>query len=134
MPMNCEVCGKEVEETTAVKIESSIMKACKKCASLGEIIERKKPASTYKTSTRANTYAKTLPYAEKEDLLILVDGYGRIIQKAREKLNLTQEKLAAMLNEKASVVSRIESGHMHPSEKLARKLEKMLKIKIVEER
>jgi len=135
---NCEVCGKEVDEIITAKIESSLMKVCRKCARLGKVVEQRVALGV--SSGRGlmigrSAYAKKLPYErheEKEDVLILVDNYGRIIQKAREKLSLTQEKLAAMLNEKASVISRVESGHMRPSEKLARKLERMLKIKIVE--
>lgn len=125
---NCEVCGREAEEIITAKIESSLMKVCRKCARLGVVVEKRGPIGRTQHAEKQASSG----YGGREDALILADNYGKIIQKAREKLNLTQEKLAAALNEKASVISRVESGHMAPSEKLARKLEKMLKVKIVE--
>lgn len=142
--LQCEICGKEIKKTLKVKIGSSLLQVCEACSKFGEV-QKAKPGAKVKSITGApgtrEKYAayrrgkpavkiKTKP-EEKE--LILVENYGRIIKNAREKLNLSQEKLAKMLNEKESVISRIEAQHMKPSEKLARKLEKVLNIKILEE-
>ncbi len=60
----------------------------------------------------------------------IVDNYGDIVRKAREKMGLTREQLAKILKEKESVIARIENYEMVPDDKLAKKLERVLKIKL----
>ncbi len=66
-----------------------------------------------------------------EDLI--VPDYASIIRKARESLGLTQEQLGRLINEKPSVIRRIESGAMVPTPVIARKLERALKIRLIQE-
>ncbi len=66
----------------------------------------------------------------KEDETIIIDDYGKKIIEAREKINLTREKFAKKINEKESVIRRVESGEMEPDDKLTEKLERFLKIKL----
>lgn len=135
----CEICGKEIKKALKIKIGSSMMQVCSECSKFGEVYghrnevyaHRKFAGTLGKPRKRTRTAAKKMPEEGKE--LILAENYGKIIKNAREKLNLSQEKLAKMLSEKESVISRIEAQHMKPSERLAKKLEKALKIKILEE-
>ena len=62
----------------------------------------------------------------------VIEDYNAVIRDAREKRGWSREELAEKLYEKASVVSRIETGKMIPDIKLARKLEKTLNIKLIE--
>jgi len=62
----------------------------------------------------------------------IVDDYAEKIREARERIGLTREVLAAMVGEKVSTIRRIESGKLAPTIQLARKLERVLKIKLVE--
>jgi putative transcription factor len=62
----------------------------------------------------------------------LAEDYPKRISKARSKKGLTQEDLAKQINEKKSVISRLESGEMRPSDKLIKKLERTLDIKLKE--
>jgi putative transcription factor len=63
----------------------------------------------------------------------LVDDYSSKVRKNRERLGLTQDQLGAKINEKGSVISRIESGHMEPDLKMAKKLERFLGVTFLEE-
>lgn len=60
-----------------------------------------------------------------------VEGFGRIIREAREEMGLTQEDLAKQLNEKVTVIRKIEAGEFNPPIDLVRKIEKLLKIKLI---
>jgi len=61
-----------------------------------------------------------------------VEDYNIRIRKARENLGLTRELLAQELGEKESVIRRIEEGRLVPTIDMARKLERILKIKLLE--
>jgi uncharacterized protein (TIGR00270 family) len=45
---------------------------------------------------------------------------------------MRQEEFAMKINEKDSIIHKIEIGHFKPSLKLARKIEKFLGIKLIE--
>ncbi|HPX78087.1 MAG TPA: multiprotein-bridging factor 1 family protein, partial [Methanobacterium sp.] len=60
------------------------------------------------------------------------EDYNTLIRTARERNNWSREELAQKLNEKTSVINRIESSKMIPDIKLARKIERLLKIQILE--
>ena len=70
---------------------------------------------------------------EEEKISLLVDDYPQIIKKSRESIGLTQKDFANKINEKESVIHKIETGTLEPSLELAKKLEKFLKIKLIEE-
>ena len=122
--MGCEVCGKGTELVKAV-IEGTVLNVCGLCASYGKIIEERKIESV-KT--------KEVRIGEGEEVLqILVDDYSEKIKKAREKKDLTQDKLAEALAEKESVIHNLEAGHLRPNDKLVKKLEQFLHIKLLTE-
>ena len=61
----------------------------------------------------------------------IVEGYNLKIRQAREKLGLSHEELGKKINEKASVLSKLETGKMAPNNMLVTKLEHALKIKLL---
>jgi uncharacterized protein (TIGR00270 family) len=61
---------------------------------------------------------------------VIVDNYGKKIIEARKKINLTREKFAKKINEKESVIRRVESEEMEPDDKLTEKIERFLEIKL----
>ena len=63
---------------------------------------------------------------------MVVSDYSTVIRQARERMGLTQSDLAKMIGEKESIIRRLESGRMSPTLDLARKLEKALKVKLIE--
>jgi putative transcription factor len=58
----------------------------------------------------------------------VVQDYDDRIRDARESEGLTQEELADQLNEKASLIRKIERGDVLPSDSIQRKLERGLDI------
>ena len=64
--------------------------------------------------------------------LDLVEDFGERVKNARRRLGLTQEDLARQLNEKLTVIRKIEAGEFKPPIELARKLERFLKIRLLE--
>lgn len=131
--MMCEVCGKEMHgQPIKAKIDGSLMNVCKECSKFGKVIrvtpkQNKRRAAT---KTKANLPYSSRRYEEKTEEII--ENYNMIIRTAREQNNWNREELAKKLNEKLSLVSKIENGKMEPDLKLAKKIEKLLNIKIIE--
>jgi len=63
--------------------------------------------------------------------LDIADNYPQIIQKARRKHDLSQEKLAMKVKEHLSVIQKIELGKIVPNMRLAKELEHVLRIKLL---
>jgi putative transcription factor len=61
----------------------------------------------------------------------VVEGYDSKIRQAREKIGISHEELGKKINEKASVLRKIETGKMTPNNMLVTKLEHALKIKLL---
>jgi putative transcription factor len=69
-------------------------------------------------------------YKEVEEY-VLVENYGAKIKKAREKLGWSQEDLGLKVNEKASLIGKIETEKFVPSNVITRKLEHILGITLL---
>jgi len=106
------------------EIEGTLMKVCDGCAKYGKIKGKAFVKIVYKDTKKPEV---------KEQEYAYVQDYGSIVKKARERLGLKQDELAKKLNEKESLLHQIESEHFKPGLDLARKLEKQLHIKIIQE-
>ena len=62
----------------------------------------------------------------------LVEDYHRRIQHARDQQGWSQEDLGKKINERKSIISKLENRSMKPDDILVRKLEKALNIKLME--
>ncbi len=120
------MCGKETGLFKAV-VEGTELKVCKECASFGKVIKSVKPVVIPKRENEVKV--------EKgpEIIQIISPDYSNKVKKAREALGLKQEEFAKKISEKESVVHKIETGNYKPNLVLAQKLERFLKIKLVEE-
>ena len=126
--MQCEICGRDVSrESFKVKIEGSVMKTCKSCSRLGESVYERKPIQ------KQGGHSYNPRIQKKETVLEIVDDCAKLVRVNREKKGFTQDQLGAKINEKGSVISRIESGHMEPDSKTAKKLERLFDISLLEE-
>ena len=79
-------------------------------------------------NTRTRNYSRRDEPTEE-----LIENYDFEIRKAREAKNWSREDLGKKINERVSVITRIETGKMTPDTKLTKKLEKALNIKLLEE-
>jgi putative transcription factor len=62
----------------------------------------------------------------------IVENWGDVIRKARQKKKLTIEELASRIMEKGNFMHAIENGRVRPTIEVAKKLEKELGIKLIE--
>ena len=138
--MECEICGKEVPEHNPIraKIEGSVMVSvmvvCKECSKLGKIQKappkpkfRKQDKTKRPKTTRNKNYSR-----QDEPTEELIEDFDIEIRKARESKDWSREVLGKKINERVSVITRIETGKMTPDLKLTKKLEKALNIKLLE--
>lgn len=123
--MNCELCGQKPAVYDS-EIEGTTMNVCEDCVRFGS--SKKK-----RNTNNVNIVLKEKKQEQKEPIFMFVQGYGAIVKRAREKLGLKQEEMAKRLNERESLLHQIESEHIKPSIDTARKLQRELRIKILEE-
>ena len=141
--MICEMCGKETDALSQVRIEGSTLSVCADCARFGVLVSPPPaPAAPVARSASASVGPGTARFAtpvrrmEERDLykelpdLELAPDWAKRIRVAREKLAWTPEDLAKKLNEKKSIVLKLESGGFHPPDATVRKVERLLKIRL----
>lgn len=126
--MNCDLCGKTSESLAKAIIEGVQLDVCNECAKFGKVISPPKRPSPKEQHMHIQ---KREERTEKSELI--VDNYPEIIKKKRESMGLTQKDFATRINEKETVVSKMESGSLTPSLPLARKLERFLGVKLIGE-
>ena len=134
--MECVICGKPVPEHNPIraKIEGSVMVVCKECSKLGKIQKAPpKPRYVQQKNKKQKNAPKRNYSRRDEPSEELIEDYNDAIRKARESKNWSREDLGKKINERVSVITRIETGKMTPDIKLTKKLEKALNIKLLEE-
>lgn len=132
--MECEVCGNTVNgKPFEVRIEGSLMRTCASCARFGKEERGWSRLPQKGGGSRGEPQPVRKPRPEpREKVIEVVEDYSGVIRHAREMRGLNQEDFAKIMNEKSSVIVRLESGNLVPDEKLARKLERLLDIKLLE--
>lgn len=116
------MCGKDTELFTAV-IEGSQLCVCENCGKFGKVLKKVVPKTT------------TKPVKVKQEPVIveqIVSDYAQRIKNAREKRNLTQKDFAKLVAVRESLIHKMETGHFEPPIDLARRMEKILKITLIE--
>ena len=126
--INCDLCGKVEEKLYKTLIEGVELSVCPACSKFGKVIA---PVKRYTPKEQHRMAEKTESREEKIELL--VEDYAEIIKKKRESVGLTQKDFALRINEKESTIHNIETGTLEPALSLAKKLEKILGVKLIEE-
>jgi putative transcription factor len=116
-------------------IEGAKMLVCNKCVKLGSVSWESKTEPRMKKIVRRLPQPVIAPRKQPpivaEESVELVEDFGSKIRQTREKLGLTHEDLGKKINEKVSVLRKIESAKMTPDNLLIEKLQHALKIKLM---
>jgi putative transcription factor len=133
--LRCEVCGRKIHgPPTRALIEGARLTVCIECSKHGKIIHEEEVVRQRIPSKPLTpmSFVQRKPATAKVDTTQeIVEGYDAKIRQAREKLGLSHEELGKKINEKASVLSKLETGKMSPNNQLVTKLEHALKIKLL---
>jgi len=113
------MCGKDTQVYTTV-VEGSELNVCENCGKYGKAVR--------KPIVRSRAPIQVKP----EVIEMVVSEYAQLIRKAREARGMTQKNFALSLNEKESVVQKLETGSLTPSLKMAKKLERLLRVRLLE--
>ena len=141
--VQCEMCGAETSTPKTVKIEGAELQVCADCAEFGTEVQSQETSTTstkYSTSGGSSSSSSSSSggssrssgrrrdlYDEMEEV---AEDYDQRIRNARENRDLTQEALANNINEKLSLIRKLEHGDMLPSDDVQAKLEKFLDISL----
>lgn len=135
--MRCEVCGRKIHANPIrAEIEGAKLTVCVECSKHGRIITREEFELEQKSLRKPMTPVPVHIQKRKIEAKVqitqeMVESYDSKIRQAREKLGLSHEDLGKKINEKASVLKKIETGKMTPNDMLVTKLEHVLKIKLL---
>ncbi len=128
MPL-CEMCGTEQDRLRTVSVEGTRLGLCDRCSRFGEEIQpaKTRPA-TLPGAPRTRPRTRTdRPVREPE--YDLAPDFPDRLRRAREAFGWKREELARRINEKLSVLEKLEKGRMRPPDALVAKLERVLKIR-----
>ncbi len=143
------MCGAEQASLTTTKVEGAELELCSSCTDFGTEV-REEPSSSagskYSTSSSSGTPSSSSsssgsggssggsqrPRDMFDDMEEIATDYDDRIRKARESKGLSQEELADDLNEKASLIRKLERGDTLPTDEIQRKLERALDVSLVE--
>lgn len=107
-------------------IEGAVIEVCERCSKFGTKVNVQQEVA-YKA------IKKSIKISELGNVdLELVPEYGRLIARVREDKGLTRYDVAKKINEKESVVKRLEDQEFEPAEELIKKIEDFLDIRLRE--
>lgn len=145
--VQCEMCGAETSSPKTVKVEGAELDVCDNCADFGTEVQTQDTSSTstkYSTSSSSSSTSSTSGSSSSggggssrtrrsdmfDDMDELAQDYDDRIRNARESTGMSQEDLAKELNEKASLIRKLERGDVLPSDDVQTKLERELDISL----
>jgi putative transcription factor len=129
----CPICGSLIwGKGVKVLIEGAKITVCQACAEHGMQIIKRQQTQPKRSKPKIQSSSSLPRYRNEinEDLEI-VEDYDKRIRKVRQRLKLNQDQFANKLNEKPSLLRRIESRKAKPTINLARKIEKVYEITLI---
>ena len=139
--MRCEVCGVHLrEKPIRAIIEGAKLEVCSQCAKLSAATWEKEQRSFSSIPKQANIIDRARPTRpqkprltrQAEEEFVLVKNYGEIVRRAREKQGWSQEELGRAINEKESLVAKIETQKLVPPLAITLKIEHVLGVHLTE--
>jgi len=135
----CEMCGRDFPGLRSVRVEGTPLKVCSECARFGD---ENVAATSGGTLSVHSTVADRLDHRDKrmtsKDVFNqfkgeLVEDYSARLKSARLSRGWTPEDLGKKINEKKSVIHKLETGELRPDNKLVVKLQRTLEIVLKED-
>lgn len=133
--MNCEICGRLIRGSGfRIVMDGARLLVCEHCKGYGTSLigldkgmtNKVKPAIRAKPLVRvARRSVSEIPRLE------VVEDFPAIVKEARLRLGFTQKELAAKISERVSVIQKVELGKLSPDLRLARKLERSLRVNLI---
>lgn len=123
----CEMCGTEHSRLTPVSLEGTQLLLCENCSRFGVPVKTPATRRVSVARPRPSRPHRSLPV--EEDLVV---DLGERIRRSREAKGWKREELARRLNEKVSVIEKLEKGKMRPDDRLVAKVERVLEIRLRE--
>ena len=144
--VQCEMCGAETANPKTIKVEGAELDVCSDCTEFGTEVKTESSSSTstkYSTSSSGGSSGLSSSGGNSsggsrrrrdmfDEMQELASDYDERIRNAREEASYSQEELASELNEKASLVRKLERGDSLPSDDVRKKLEKKLGVSLLE--
>jgi putative transcription factor len=149
--VQCEMCGTETANPNRIKVEGAELDVCDACTEFGTELQTDDGESS--TSTKYSTSSSSSSSSSSGrsrststtttssggggggrsndrygDVDELAQDFDSQIRNARERADLTQAELARELNEKASLIRKLERGETLPTDDLQSKLERYFDI------
>ncbi|WP_380676832.1 multiprotein bridging factor aMBF1 [Salinigranum sp. GCM10025319] len=146
----CEMCGASKSSLTTVKVEGAELELCDECKDFGTEVRTESSSSSsskYSTSSSSGKSSSSSSSSSassssssstrrRRDMFDTMDeiatDYDQRVREARESRGQSQQELAGDLNEKTSLIRKIERGDVLPSDEVRKKLERELGISLVE--
>lgn len=132
--MECEICGKKIRgEPRRAIIDGVKLIVCSECAKLSSSRRsvELRPALRKRPLLKRPLLKHRRRKREIFEELKLVEDYGPQVRRAREKFGFSHEDLGRKIGERVSVLQKVEMNKMVPDQRLARKLEHFLRIKLL---
>ncbi|QLH78554.1 TIGR00270 family protein [Halosimplex rubrum] len=146
--VQCEMCGSETSSPNRVKVEGAELDVCDECTDFGTEVKQQSSSSAstkYSTSSSGSSSSSSGSSSSGsssssggssrrrdmfDEMDELAQDYDETVRSAREAAGMSQEDLARKLNEKASLIRKIERGDTLPSDDVQRKLESALDVNL----
>jgi putative transcription factor len=129
--MQCEMCGSEIiGKPNRILIEGSELTVCGTCLRYGKEVDDSMHKGIFPPGLRERRRPKRSIFDNIVDELI--SDYGAKIREARQKKQWSSEDLAKRINEKESLIKKVEREDITPDDTLVKKLESVLSIKLTE--
>ncbi|WP_254767874.1 multiprotein bridging factor aMBF1 [Salinilacihabitans rarus] len=158
--VQCEMCGAETSSPKTIKVEGAKLDVCSNCTDFGTEVRTQDSGSS--TSTKYSTGSSGASSGGRsgsgsgsggasgsssssssggsrrrrdmfDDMDDIATDYDERIRRAREGKGLSQSDLANELNEKASLIRKLERGDTLPSDQVQSKLERFLDVSLTGE-
>ncbi|MCE4607059.1 MAG: multiprotein bridging factor aMBF1 [Desulfurococcales archaeon] len=134
----CELCGRPIYgKAYKVVVEGVELTVCASCylkllKDKGLAKKSEKDSLSKRGLVRSKkSVGRPRPRRRAENYDV-VEDYAKIIREARERLGLTRAELARKVQEREVTLGKIETGRLMPTIDLARRLERVLKVRLLE--